>query len=303
MTRFWIRVNARLADDVDVRAFAKAILPRASVRAGVAQACGYLVILWGHVIDEQEDGDVSSRDDDTLEEWARWDGKRGVFAKAFRAAFTIDGKIQQWDEYQGTLIIRRERDRDRKRTGKPKDSAPNSSGIPAEVHTHSSGNGNGNGQALVSVPNGTERQEPTPGLALAPEGAAPAVANDGNYLDSMAAQEALMRRGVHSDQIAAAPRGNLTDHNADLEFRQTQYDAELELHATAWMQEHQDETAEIGAAIRVERGYPAEKSPSALTAPQRGILRGLVFEEVRRRNEWPSLDAWDGAEFKTAVSA
>lgn len=144
MTRFWIRVNARLADDAEVRAFAFVLFQKAPAWLAVRTTCGLLVSLWGRVIDEQEDGDVSGRDDHALEEWAGWGGKRGLFAKEFRARFTTDGMISQWDDYQGTLISRRERDRNRKRGGKPTEGAPNSSGIPAEVRTHSSGNGNGN---------------------------------------------------------------------------------------------------------------------------------------------------------------
>lgn len=142
--KFWIRVNARLADDADVRAFAFVLFPKAPAWLAVRTTCGLLVSLWGRVIDEQEDGDVSGRDDHALEEWAGWGGKRGHFAREFRARFTTDGHIREWDDYQGTLINRRERDRFRKRTGKTKEGAPNSSGIPAEFHTHSSGNGNGN---------------------------------------------------------------------------------------------------------------------------------------------------------------
>jgi hypothetical protein len=149
VTRFWIRVNARLADDAEVRAFAKVILPRSSVRLGIAAACGYLVTLWGRVIDEQEDGNLATRDDDVIEEWAKWDGKRGVFASAFRSAFTTDGKIREWDDYQGALIERREKDRTRKRgkksAGIPQETPPESAPIPQEIPQSSSRNVNGNG--------------------------------------------------------------------------------------------------------------------------------------------------------------
>lgn len=113
MASFWIRVNARLADDADVRKFARELLPTLPTWQSVPLACGLLVTLWGRIADEQEDGDLTARDDDALEEWAKWRGEPGAFAGAFRAAFTVDGIVRDWAEYQGPLIDRRRKDRER----------------------------------------------------------------------------------------------------------------------------------------------------------------------------------------------
>lgn len=130
MSGLWIRVNARLADDKDVRAFARALLPDVPTWMAVSCACGLLATLWGRCIDDQEDGIVSGVDDDALEEWAKWRGEPGKFAALFRERFVEkDGKIVLWDEYQGTLIARRAYDRWRK--GGRKGPRP-SAGVPAE---------------------------------------------------------------------------------------------------------------------------------------------------------------------------
>jgi hypothetical protein len=151
----WIRVNARLADDPDVRAFARVLFPTTPLWIAVAAACGLLVTLWGRVVDEQEDGNVADRDDDVLEEWAKWRGKAGAFATAFRSAFTHDdGLIRGWREYQGPLVARREKDRARKsaRTsrGTPRGVRAESPPIPQEIRTGSSRNGDGDGNGESS---------------------------------------------------------------------------------------------------------------------------------------------------------
>lgn len=158
-------------------------------------------------------------------------------------------------------------------------------------------------ESLASEPNGSEGQETTAGAAPAPDGAAPSAANAGDSHITPSAREALHRRGIRDEQIDAAPRGNIADHNAGLEFRRTQYDAELTAKATEWMREHPNETAEIGATARIALAYPSEKSSSALTGLQRETLRGAVIEAIRQRCEWPTLDAWDGNEFQMPVGA
>lgn len=162
MPGFWIRVNARLADDHLVRSFARALFPTTPVWLSVHTACGLLVTLWGRVIDEQEDGRLADRDDDVLEEWAKWRGDPGAFAALVRGTFLDPaGVILEWDTYAGPLIRRRERDRNRKRgeTGEAPladDSFPRGgraefitgraeghAEVRAEGAPSSSGNGNG----------------------------------------------------------------------------------------------------------------------------------------------------------------
>jgi hypothetical protein len=163
MAGFWIRVNARLADDPEVRSFARALFPAMPVWLSVHTSCGLLVTLWGRVIDEQEDGRLTDRDDDVLEEWAKWRGDPGAFAALVRSTFLDDaGVLKEWDTYAGPLIRRRERDRVRKRgdpeeiphadraevASIPRGGRAESGPLGAEgggrVTPSSSGNGNGN---------------------------------------------------------------------------------------------------------------------------------------------------------------
>lgn len=152
MTSLWIRVNARLADDADVRAFGRTLFPDLPGWIAVEAACGLLCTLWGRVIDEQEDGDLSQRDDDVIEEWAKWRGDAGAFASAFRAAFTRNGVIRTWAEYQGPLIARRKLDRERKRQRMGRDQRTDS---PVEVASNDPHANPQEGHAELRTPVGT----------------------------------------------------------------------------------------------------------------------------------------------------
>lgn len=109
----WIRVEADAGADTKWKLLGK--------RCGIDADCafGKVVRLWGRVIDQQEDGDLSTTPDEAIEDWANWRGKPGLFAKAFRDICTSHGKIKGWDEFQGALISRRRADRVRKASGKP----------------------------------------------------------------------------------------------------------------------------------------------------------------------------------------
>jgi hypothetical protein len=125
----WIRIDTGLADHMKVRRLAGRIFSSANdssdsphdaaqnipnwVRLLAAE--GLLVNLWSKVADHQEDGDLSEREDDELELWARWRGEPARFATAFRELFTNDASISSWDEYQGKLIERRRKDREKKK--------------------------------------------------------------------------------------------------------------------------------------------------------------------------------------------
>lgn len=121
----WIRVNARLADDPQVRRFAVALLgEHFGPRQAVAATCGLLVALWGQIAELAPDGDVSQIDDDQLEAWARWWGEPGTFAKAWRSEFTSRGQVQDWEEYNGAAIRRLSEDAERKRRSRSSDRPP-----------------------------------------------------------------------------------------------------------------------------------------------------------------------------------
>lgn len=115
MSLAWIRVNASLLDDPEVRNFGKDLFPKAEPWMARAAAAGLLVALWGRLADHQPDGSVITRDDEQLEEWAQWKGKPGAFATAFRERFVDEnGVLLEWEKYQGAALARREADRQRK---------------------------------------------------------------------------------------------------------------------------------------------------------------------------------------------
>jgi hypothetical protein len=107
----WIRVEADAGDDQKWKLLGK--------ECGIPadEAFGKVVRLWGRVIEQREDGDLSTVPDEAVEEWAHWTGKEGRFAKAFRKLFTSDGRIKGWADHQGKLIARRHADRVRKSSG------------------------------------------------------------------------------------------------------------------------------------------------------------------------------------------
>jgi hypothetical protein len=72
-------------------------------------------MLWGKVSVYCTDGDISEVSDQELERWAQWTGEPGAFAEFVRARHVTDGRINDWDEFQGALEERRAKERERKR--------------------------------------------------------------------------------------------------------------------------------------------------------------------------------------------
>jgi hypothetical protein len=103
-------VHANLAD--------RPIIDRAATQLGVstAEAIGLLVTLWGSVSQHAPGGLLKDVSDTQLERWAQWTRKRGKFAAFIRAHHLDgDGKIKEWDDYQGKLEQRRNKERERLR--------------------------------------------------------------------------------------------------------------------------------------------------------------------------------------------
>jgi hypothetical protein len=104
----WIRVHANLMDKPVVYRLAQAL------RLDPVKAGGHLVAFWGKVAQHAQNGHVASLPDVQLEEWAKWNGKRGAFATWLRGAhLDNDGRVREWDEYAGALELRREKERTR----------------------------------------------------------------------------------------------------------------------------------------------------------------------------------------------
>lgn len=119
----WIRVDSGIGDSARVLRFA------AALKIPLESAVGFLVMLWGQVATHRCSGDLSDVLDGQIEHWAKWHGRRGRFAQAFKVHFMVDGQINDWTHHQGALIDRRTRDRERWEQRK---SARHSAGVSAE---------------------------------------------------------------------------------------------------------------------------------------------------------------------------
>ena len=115
----WVAVSVDLGDDPKVIAFGKYL------RVPTDTAAMSLVRLWGRMArHEMETGDLTTVDDVTLEEWARWRGKRGRFAVAFRNRFTKEGTVNGWWSWNGRHLRRARLDREKKRKERGYDEPP-----------------------------------------------------------------------------------------------------------------------------------------------------------------------------------
>jgi hypothetical protein len=85
-----------------------------TLNIGIAETIGLLTLLWHCVLEMKEDGDITSWNNDDIECYAHWQGKRGAFAKALfieehQFIDKADGKnlIHDWTETAGRYLIRR----------------------------------------------------------------------------------------------------------------------------------------------------------------------------------------------------
>lgn len=77
-------------------------------KCGIPQAVGHLCMLWLWMIDNAQDGDMSSLDTEDIAEAAGWDGKAEAFLDALRESGFVDGDfVHDWDDYAGNLIAQR----------------------------------------------------------------------------------------------------------------------------------------------------------------------------------------------------
>ena len=128
--KLWIRLDAGTPRDPKITELARAL----NVRR--AEAFGLAASVWCVMAEHAVDGDLSTIADEDIEAWAYWQGKRGKFAAAFRAAFVgPDGMVGGWSDRQGALLERMERDRKRHRKpdGGSEEPPRNSGGNSAET--------------------------------------------------------------------------------------------------------------------------------------------------------------------------
>lgn len=195
MSEPWIRVHSNL--------IGKKVVWRCVKSCGIPpeSAVGHLVMLWGQAAQHTVNGDLSAIPDEQIEDWARWRGEVGAFARFVRSEHVSDGHINDWDEYAGKLEARRAQDRMRK-------SKRNSAGIPAEtsrdVHVN-------------SIPTRANEDEDDNGTSISSSNnATPDVGDVGAYRDALitAANQGMQGNPAIGDRFNPIPWGHGGSHEA-----------------------------------------------------------------------------------------
>ncbi|UOF79607.1 hypothetical protein [Caudoviricetes sp.] len=113
----WIKIATDITTDAKVHAVAKAC------RVTDAEAVGLVVSTLVSLPNLAPNGDVSDVQDATLERVALWEGKRGVFAAAFRAVWCTDGVVTNWLKWNGAVVREAEKRAPRAKEWREKNAA------------------------------------------------------------------------------------------------------------------------------------------------------------------------------------
>jgi hypothetical protein len=114
----WIRIATGITRDRRTAAIADACGVR------FTEALGCMVAVLTNLPFEAKDGDIADVPDVHLERWAMWEGKRGVFAKAFRDQMCEDGAVRAWEKYNGAAIRKSEADAQKRKNPKETPAKP-----------------------------------------------------------------------------------------------------------------------------------------------------------------------------------
>lgn len=161
MAENWIRVVAHLSS----AKVAQRLAPLC--KGGAQHAAGVLQDFWSSAKDHSRNGYIRDMLDETLEDWARWKGKRGAFAQWVREHhMDADGRINDWDDFMGELELRREKARlkkARQRAARRQTDAdePDERGgsVPSHVPGPVPGDNKGTSPPYGTERNGTVRNE------------------------------------------------------------------------------------------------------------------------------------------------
>lgn len=95
----WIRVVVGMKNDASVCLMAEAC------RVRVSEMVGCVVNVLCELPTQARDGDIAGTPDRLIEQWAVWEGRRGVFAGAFRKYLVTDsGVVRSWHKHNGAAI-------------------------------------------------------------------------------------------------------------------------------------------------------------------------------------------------------
>ena len=98
MSMPWIKIATAITTDAKVHHVAQ----RCKVRD--AEAVGLIVGVLTTLPQLAPDGNLADVGDATVERVAMWEGKRGVFAEAFRAVWCADGVVSSWERWNGAAV-------------------------------------------------------------------------------------------------------------------------------------------------------------------------------------------------------
>jgi len=122
----WIRVQKSVHDDPQVIAMA------AELGISTAAAVGHLVALWIGMADHARHGTVDKIHSNVIESWARWNLADGAFAERFAVHFVRNGRVKNWEKYNGKPLRLAEIEAERKRAYRRRMSRRRSGGRPAD---------------------------------------------------------------------------------------------------------------------------------------------------------------------------
>lgn len=107
----WIESHQSLGGHLKLRRLAR------ELRIHRAQAIGHLHFLWWWALDNAPTGDLSALASAEIADVAEWPGPEDTFVAALKACGWIDGdgKIHEWEDYAGRILVQRAKDRERKR--------------------------------------------------------------------------------------------------------------------------------------------------------------------------------------------
>jgi hypothetical protein len=106
----WIKMAVSMKGDPSVHGIAKDCC-----KHDIAKAIGHLQCFFAELPAHARDGDLSTVDAMTVEQWALWSGKRGAFNEAVRKHLCEGGRLRSWEKYNGAAIRENDAARERMR--------------------------------------------------------------------------------------------------------------------------------------------------------------------------------------------